>query len=306
MEFVVNWLAATPGHATPLLLAALGLIINERAGVLNLGAEGMMLCGALAGAAAALATGSPWLGLAAALAGGAALAAVFAVAVVVFRTEQVVTGLIMVALGAGVTGLFGRDITNQTLPALRGLDLGPLGELPVAGPILFRQDAAVYLALALTFALGAWLARSRAGLRLSAVGEDPAAADALGLNVQRLRLGAVIAGGALCGLGGGYLALVSSQVWVEGMTQGRGWIAVGLVIFARWRPGLALAGALLFGAIEAIVPRVQAVGADVPVYLMTMLPYLATLAVLIAAGLRRRRDDEPAALGQPYLRQDRR
>jgi ABC-type uncharacterized transport system permease subunit len=305
MEFVVNWLAATPGHATPLLLAALGLIINERAGVLNLGSEGMMLCGAFAGAAAALATGSPWPGLAAAMAGGAALAAIFAVAVVVFRTEQVVTGLIMVALGAGLTGLLGRDLTNQTLPGLRRLDLGPLSEIPVIGPILFRQDPAAYLAVALAIGLSVWLVRSRAGLRLCAVGEDPAAADALGLNVQRQRMLAVIAGGALCGLGGGYLALVSSQVWVEGMTQGRGWIAVGLVIFARWRPLLALAGALLFGAIEAMIPRVQAVGAAVPVYLMTMLPYLATLAVLVLAALRRRRDDEPAALGQPYLRQDR-
>ncbi|MGF1623498.1 MAG: ABC transporter permease [Alphaproteobacteria bacterium] len=305
MDFIVNWLAATPGHATPLLLAALGLIINERAGVLNLGSEGMMLCGALAGAMAALATGSPWPGLLAAAAGGAALAALFAVAVVIFRAEQVVTGLIMVALGAGITGLVGRHYTSQTLPGLRGMDLGPLGDLPILGPILFRQNAAVYLALVLTVTLALWLARSRAGLRMCAVGEDPAAADAIGLNVQRQRMLAVIAGGTLCGLGGGYLALVSSQVWVEGMTQGRGWIAVGLVIFARWRPSLALAGALLFGAIEAVIPRVQAVGGNVPVYLMTMLPYLATLAVLVVAGLRRRRDDEPAALGQPYLRQDR-
>jgi len=305
MDFIVNWLAATPGHGTPLLFAALGLIINERAGVLNLGSEGMMLCGALAGAMAGLASGSPWLGLLAALAGGAALAVVFAVAVVVFRTEQVVTGLIMVALGAGITGLVGRHYTSQTLPGLRGVDLGVLSELPVLAPILFRQNAAVYLALVLTVMIALWLSRSRAGLRLSAVGEDPAAADAIGLNVQRQRMLAVIVGGALCGLGGGYLALVSSQVWVEGMTQGRGWIAVGLVIFARWRPSLALAGAMLFGAIEAVIPRMQAVGGTVPVYLMTMLPYLATLAVLIIAGLRRRRDDEPAALGQPYLRQDR-
>lgn len=305
MDFVVAWLAATPGHATPLLLVALGLILNERAGVLNLGAEGMMLCGALAGAMIGLETGSAWLGLAAAMAGGAALAAIFAIAVVVFRTEQVVTGLIMVALGAGLTGVIGRGATSQTLPALAKVELGNLSQLPVVGPILFGQDAMVYVSLALTFALGAWLARSRAGLRLRAVGEDPAAADAMGIDVQVQRLLAVIGGGALCGLGGGYLALVSSQVWVEGMTQGRGWIAVGLVIFARWRPGLALVGAMLFGAIEAIIPRVQAVGGDVPVYLMTMLPYLATLFVLVVAAMRRRRDDEPAALGRVYLRQDR-
>lgn len=305
MDFVVAWLAATPGHATPLLLVALGLILNERAGVLNLGAEGMMLCGALAGAMIGLETGSAWLGLAAAMAGGAGLAAIFALAVVVFRTEQVVTGLIMVALGAGLTGVIGRSATSQTLPALARAELGGLSQLPVVGPIVFSQDAMVYVALVLTFGLGAWLARSRAGLRLRAVGEDPAAADAMGIDVQAQRLLAVISGGALCGLGGGYLALVSSQVWVEGMTQGRGWIAVGLVIFARWRPGLALVGAVLFGAIEAIIPRVQAVGGDVPVYLMTMLPYLATLFVLVVAAMRRRRDDEPAALGRIYLRQDR-
>ncbi|MEZ5665934.1 MAG: ABC transporter permease [Alphaproteobacteria bacterium] len=291
MEFVVNWLAATPGHATPLLLAALGLILNERAGVLNLGAEGMMLCGAMAGAIAALGGGGAWAGLAAAAGGGMLLALAFGVAVVVFRTEQVVTGLIMVALGAGLTGLIGRDFTNQTLPGLPALAL--------------RQDAMVWLTLALTAALWWWFARSRAGLRLTAVGEDPAAADAMGIGVQGTRLAAILGGGALCGLAGGYLAIVSSQVWTEGMTQGRGWIAVGLVIFARWRPPLALAGALLFGAIEAAIPRMQAVGGDVPVYLMTMLPYLATLAVLVLAGLRRRRSDEPAALGRPYLRQDR-
>lgn len=291
MDFVLNWIAATPGHATPLLLASLGLILNERAGVLNLGSEGMMLTGALAGAMVGLATGSPWLGLLAALGGGAALAVIFAVAVVVFRTEQVVTGLIMVALGAGLTGVVGRETTNLTLPGLPPLFLG--------------QNAAIILSCLLTVALALWLARSRAGLRLCAVGEDPAAADAMGINVQRQRLLATIAGGALCGLGGGYLALIASQVWVEGMVQGRGWIAVGLVIFARWRPMLALVGALLFGAIEAIIPRMQAIGGDVPVYLMTMLPYLATLGVLVVAGLRRRRDDEPAALGRIYLRQDR-
>lgn len=291
MEFVLNWIVATPGHAAPLLLAAVGLILNERAGVLNLGAEGMMLCGALAGAIVGLEVGSAWLGLLASAGGGAALALVFAVAVVVFRTEQVVTGLIMVALGAGLTGLVGRDYTNLTVPGLQ--------------PFLLGQNAAIYLSLLLTVGVAVWLTRSRAALKLCAVGEDPAAADAMGIDVQRQRMLAIIAGGALCGLGGGYLALIASQVWVEDMVQGRGWIAVGLVIFARWRPMLALAGAVLFGAIEAVIPRMQAIGGDVPVYLMTMLPYLTTLAVLIVAGLRRRRDDEPAALGRIYLRQDR-
>ncbi len=292
MDFLINWIAATPGYAAPLLVAALGLIVNERAGILNLGSEGMMLCGAMTGALVCLETNSAWLGLAAAPVGGLLLSAVFGVAVVVFRTEQVVTGLILVALGYGLTGLIGREITNAPLPGLPDLVLG--------------QGIDVVLALLLTVGLAWWLNRTRAGLRLRAVGEDPAAADAIGIGVQGRRFLAVLAGGALCGLGGGFISIASSQVWVEGMTQGRGWIAVGLVIFARWRPMLALSGALLFGAIEAVVPRLQASGEDVPVYLLTMLPYIATLGVLVVAGLRHRRnDDEPAALGRVYLRQDR-
>lgn len=306
MEFLVNWLAATPGYAAPLLLACLGLILNERAGVLNLGAEGMMACGALAGAITALATGNAWPGLAAAAGAGALMAMLFGVMTVYLRANQVITGLVVVALGAGLTGMLGRDYIGTTLPSLGAFPGGELGTLPVIGPILFEQNLLTWLALLGALAVWWFLNRTITGLRLRAVGEDPATADAAGTPVLTLRFGAVVAGGLLCGLAGGYLSLVSSQIWVDGMIAGRGWIAVGLVIFSRWRPGLAVVGALLFGTIEAFIPRIQATGTDVPIYLMMMLPYLATLGVLVVAALLRRDGSgEPANLGVPYVRQDR-
>ncbi len=305
-EFLIHWLAATPSYAAPLLLACLGLIINERAGVLNLGAEGIMACGALAGALVSLTWQAPVLGLLGAIVAGAAMAAVFGLATVYLRTNQVVTGLIVVALGAGLTGLLGRHHISKPLVGFDRLDWGGLSALPGIGPVLFGQNLLTYLALAVTFLVWAGLFRSLVGLRLRAVGEDPATADSAGVNVLVTRFLAVVVGGGFLGAAGGYLSLASSQIWVEGMIAGRGWIAIGLVIFARWRPGLALAGALLFGAIEALIPRVQATGADVPVYLMMMLPYLATLGILVLASLRGdRASNEPANLGQAYTRQDR-
>ncbi len=306
MEFLVNWIAATPGYAAPLLLASLGLIINERAGVLNLGAEGMMACGALAGAAASLASGWPSLGILAAMAAGSAMAALFGVVTVYLRANQVITGLVIVALGAGVTGFLGRDYVSQTLPGFKAMSWGGLTELAVIGPILFKQNLLTYLAFITAGAVWYFLFKSMVGLRLRAVGEDPATADACGYNVLLTRFFAILAGGALCGAAGAYLTLASSYIWVEGMVAGRGWIAIGLVIFSRWHPRLALLGALLFGAIEALIPRIQATGADVPIYTLMMLPYLATLGVLVVAGLSSRRiSEEPGSLGTSYNRQDR-
>lgn len=292
IEFAVNWAVAAPEFAAPLLLACLGLIINERAGVLNLGAEGMMACGALAGAVVSLHSGWPWLGMLGALTAGLLVASLFGVVTVVLRANQVVAGLVIVAFGTGLTGLLGRDYVSKTLPGFEAL--------------LFGLDAITFLAVASTIGVWYCLARTVPGLRLRAVGEDPATADASGVSVVLVRLLAVAIGGAFCGAAGGYLALASSQVWVEGMIAGRGWIAVGLVIFARWRPGPALVGALLFGAIEALIPRVQALGADVPIYLMMMLPYLATLGVLVLVSARIRGvSNEPGSLGQAYARQER-
>ena len=305
-DFLVHWLAATPSYAAPLLLACLGLLINERAGVLNLGAEGIMAMGAMSGAIVSLTWQLPGVGLIVSILAGAALALVFGVATIYLRTNQVVTGLIIVALGGGLTGLIGRSYISKPLVGFNPLDFGPLSGLPWIGPILFKQDLLTYLALLLTLAVWYVLFRTLAGLRLRAVGEDPATADTAGVNVLLTRLAAVVAGGCFLGAAGGYLSLASSQIWVEGMIAGRGWIAVGLVIFARWQPKLALVGALLFGAIEALVPRVQATGADVPIYLLMMLPYLATLGVLVLANLRgNRQSSEPASLGRPYTRQDR-
>ena len=306
MEFIIYWLSATPSYAAPLLLAALGLIINERAGVLNLGAEGMMACGALAGALVSLAFSSPLLGIAAAVIAGATMAAIFGGLTVVLRCDQVVSGLILVALGAGVTGLLGREIVGQTLPGFREVDLWLLSDLPVVGPVIFRQNTLTYLSFLFAVLVWWWMYRSVSGLRLRAVGESPSTADANGVNVIAARFLAVLVGGAFCGLAGGYLALASSFIWVEGMIAGRGWIAIGLVIFARWNPRQAILGALLFGAVEALIPRVQATGMDVPIYLMMMLPYLTTLGVLVVASkFDEKRSQEPANLGIPYARQDR-
>ncbi|MFC3231426.1 ABC transporter permease [Marinibaculum pumilum] len=303
---LLNWLAFTPVFATPLMLAAVGLIINERAGVLNLGAEGMMMVGALTGVILSFHTAQPWLGiLCAALAGGA-LAAVFAAAVVVFRANQVVAGLITVALGAGLAGLIGPPYSQKPIAAFERLDLGPLTELPWLGRILFNQDPLLYLSLLLVAATGWVLFRTRLGLRLRACGESPETADAAGVDVQAMRLAAVVAGGMFCGLAGGYLSLAASQVWVEGMTGGRGWIAIALVIFAAWRPWRAVLGALLFGGIVALIPRIQATGVSVPTFLLMMLPYLATLLVLLLVALRGRTAAQaPDALGRDYAREDR-
>ena len=306
MDFLINWIAATPGYAAPLLLASLGLMINERAGVLNLGAEGMMACGALAGAAFSLTTGSPTVGILASMLAGALIASLFGFVTVYLRANQVVTGLVVVALGAGITGVLGRDYVSQTLPGFKAMAWGGLSDLPVIGPILLKQNLLTYLAFLMVILVWFGIFRTMTGLRLRAVGEDPATADACGQPVLLTRFLAVVTGGLLCGAAGGYLTLASSYIWVEGMIAGRGWIAIGLVIFARWRPKLAMLGAILFGAIEALVPRVLATGADVPIYALMMLPYLATLGVLVAASLSNRKSSsEPGNLGIPYNRQDR-
>ena len=307
IEFLTGWLAATPGYMTPLLLASLGLILCERAGVMNLGAEGLMTFGAVTGAILVLNGASPWTGLGGAALAGLLLSIPFALAVVLFRADQKLSGLAIVALGAGLGAVVGRAWVHKPFAGIADWNFGEaLTAIPLVGPALFRQDPLVYGSLALTAVLAWILGRTRLGLRLRAVGEDPATADAAGVDVLLHRLGAVLAGGLLIGLAGGYLAVVASRVWVDGMVAGRGWIAVALVVFAQWRPGRAILGALLFGAADALLPRLQAVGVDVPPYLMAMLPYAVTILVLVAVGLSGRgQGAQPAALGLPYLRQDR-
>ncbi|MFO1069743.1 MAG: ABC transporter permease [Geminicoccaceae bacterium] len=304
--FLVGWLAATPAYMAPLLLACLGILVCERAGVMNLTPEGVMATGAMTGAVVTLTTGSPWTGLLAGTAAGLALSAVFAVAVVLFKAEQILAGLATVAIGAGLAAVFGRAYTHKPFAGLPDLDPGPLADIPLLGPVLFAQDPVVWLSLLLACALAWLLARTRTGLRLRAVGEDPATADSAGVDVQAHQLLAVLAGGALIGLAGAYLSVVASQVWVDGMVAGRGWIAVALVVFAQWKPLRAILGAILFGAADALLPRLLAIGADVPSYLMAMLPYALTIAVLAGmALLGRGQGAQPAALGRVFLRQDR-
>lgn len=309
-DFLVNWIANIPGFAVPFALAALGLIITERSGVLNLGAEGFMLMGAMTGAGAVVVLGGyPIVALMLASLAAAALALVFAGLVIGLRVNQVISGLLMVFLAQGLTSLIAtqQGWTNRAITGLGKLELGPLADIPVLGPILFHQDLIVYLTVPIFLAVWLVLMRTHTGLRMRAVGENPDAADAAGVNIELYRLGAVLVGAALVGLAGGYLTVVVAKIWVDDMAGGRGWIAIALVIFARWHPWRALAGALLFGSIEALIPRVAAAGIEVPQYFMLMLPYAVTLLVMVWTSLAKdRAADEPGALGQPHVREERR
>lgn len=310
MDFLINWLANIPAFAVPFALAALGLIVTEKSGVLSLGAEGYLLVGAMAGIGATLTLGGyPLLALLIAAIAASVFSMIFAVMVVSLRVNQVIAGLAMVFLAQGVTGLIAtqQGWTNQPVSGLAPVPLGVLADIPILGPLLFHHDAVVYLTVPI-FALVAFvLSRSMIGLRLRAVGDGPEAADAAGVNVALTRYAAIAAGAALVGLAGGYLSIGVARIWVDGMAGGRGWIAIALVIFARWQPWRALAGAVLFGSIEALIPRIAAVGLQVPQYFVLMTPYLATLAVMIWTSLQPgRRLHEPQALGQAHLREERR
>jgi simple sugar transport system permease protein len=310
MDFIVNWLANVPTFAVPFALAALGLIVTEKSGVLSLGAEGYILIGAVAGVGAMLTMGGyPLLALIVAALACAAFSLIFAVLVVSLRVNQVIAGLAMVFLAQGLSGLIAtqRGWTNRPVPGLDPLPLGPLTDVPVLGPLLFNHDAIVYLTIPI-FALVAFvLTRTMIGLKLRAVGDGPEAADAAGVSIAAYRYCAIAAGAALVGLAGGYLSIGVARIWVDGMAGGRGWIAIALVIFARWQPWRALAGAVLFGSIEALIPRIAAVGLQVPQYFVLMTPYVATLAVMIWTSLRPgSRLHEPQALGQAHLREERR
>jgi general nucleoside transport system permease protein len=300
--------AAAIRSGTPILIPCLGGIITERSGVLTLGTEGMMLVGALSGFAAAHATGSAALGLAAACGVGAGFALIHAVLSVSFRANQVVSGLALVLFATGVSGLFGRPYVGQPIAGLKPLAVPLLGDLPILGPVLFRHDAVVYASYLLAPAAWLFLHKTWGGLHLRAVGESPETADAMGISVAATRYAATLAGGALIGLGGAYLSLVYTPLWIEHMSAGRGWIAIALVIFARWNPLRAFGGAYLFGGIDALQLRIQAAGSAISPHLLLALPYLATILVLgLAESPRaRRRLGIPAALGLPYAREERR
>ena len=308
MDIILNWAVNTPDFAVPYALAALGLIISERSGVLSLGAEGLMLVGALIGVGAQLAFGAAGISLFLAMLAAAAVALLFAMMVIVLRVNQVIAGLALVFFCQGFTSLLGTLLgwTNQALTGIGPLTFGALTDLPVVGRILFNQNIVVYLTIPIFILVALFLNRSTTGLRLRAVGENPQAADAAGLPVSWVRLGAILAGAALIGLAGAYLSVYSTKLWVAGMTGGRGWIAVGLVIFARWSPWRALAGAVLFGCIEALIPQLAAAGIKLPQYFVLMTPYAVTLAVMVWVAMAKTgQDGEPGALGQPYVREER-
>jgi ABC-type uncharacterized transport system permease subunit len=311
LHFAVNWLAGTPSFAAPYALAALGLIVSERAGVLSLGAEGFMLVGALAGVATELELGGyPGIALLAAMLAASVVSLLFAFLVVFLRVNQIIAGLAMVFFCRGLTSLIGTlgGWTNRAIAGLHEVALWPLSEIPIIGRIFFTQDVVVFLAIPIFFLVNYGLTRTMLGLRLRAVGENPEAADAAGVSVSLYRVGAVVAGSALIGLAGGYLSVVDVKLWIPDISGGRGWIAVALVIFARWQPWRALFGALLFGCIEALIPRIAAAGIQMPQYFLLMTPYLATIAVMVWAGLSKfgGRSNEPAALGRPHVREERR
>ena len=302
MESWALLIGATLSAGTVLAIAALGLLINEKAGIVNLGAEGMMLCAAIAGFAAVVHTGSPWLGFAAGMLAGAVLAAMFGWLVIWLGTNQYATGLALSLFGVGFSAFVGIGYVQARLPELPKFTLPWLRDLPLIGPALFRQHPLVYLTVAFAAALVWFLYRTRAGLILRSVGEAPESAHALGYPVRRIRLAAVVAGGARCGLAGAFISTVYTPLWVENMVAGRGWIALALTTFATWRPGRVLLGAYLFGGVTMLQFHLQASGVHVPSQWLSMLPYLATIVVLalISRNPAWIRVNMPASLGKPF------
>jgi general nucleoside transport system permease protein len=309
-DIVILALAAAVGAGTPLALAALGALLSERSGVLNLGIEGIMLVGAVTAFLAADASGRPLVGLAAGALAGAALTSLHAFLSVTMRANQIVSGLALVILGTGIATFLGQPVEGQPLAArLPRTALPLLEQIPVAGPILFRQDVVVYGTWVLVAAIAFYLSRTRTGLAVRAVGESPATADVMGIRVAAVRYAHVIAGGALAGAGGAYVILARVPAWAQaGTTGGIGWIAIALVVFASWRPARALAGAYLFGAALRANFTLQAAGiGGVPAEVLAMLPYVLTIVVLMVLSATdvRRRLGAPAALGVAYVRDER-
>jgi simple sugar transport system permease protein len=305
MEQIALLVAATLNSGTVLAFAALGLLINERSGIVNLGAEGTMLVAAIAGFATAVHTGNDWLAFGAGAMAGAALAAAFGVLVIWLNTNQYATGLALSLFGAGFSAFVGIGYTQEKLGEQHAFRIPGLADLPFVGPAFFRQHPMVYLAIALTIAIAWFLYRSRAGLVLRAVGESPESAHALGYPVRRIRLAAVVVGGALCGVAGAYISVVYTHLWVEGMTAGKGWIALALTTFATWRPARVLLGAYLFGGVTMLQLQLQGQGVQVSTQFLTMLPYLATIVVLVLISRNATfiRVNMPASMGKPFFPQ---
>ncbi|MFN6473323.1 MAG: ABC transporter permease [Nostoc sp. SerVER01] len=288
--------------ATPLIFAALGELVTEKSGVLNLGVEGMMLVGAVAGFIAASVTGNIYLGLLIALISGIAIALIHALLTITIAANQVATGLALSIFGSGLSAFIGAGYVGKTITGLQPVDIPILKSIPFLGQVLFNQDILVYASVVLVIGVWWFLRSTRAGLVLRSIGESADAADALGLPVSRVRYLAVMFGGAMAGLAGGYLSLAYTPLWAENMTGGRGWIAIALVVFATWKPERILLGAYLFGGVGAIQLMLQGLGVNISPYILSSLPYLATILVLVSISRDKTRIklETPASLGQPF------
>ncbi|MBC8056158.1 MAG: ABC transporter permease [Rhizobiales bacterium] len=303
MDSIALLLAATLNSGTVLAFAALGLLINERAGIVNLGAEGIMLVAAVAGYATAFHTGSDTLAFVGGAAAGALMAAAFGLLVIYLNTNQYASGLALSLFGVGFSAFVGIGYTREKLTERANFAVPYLSDIPFVGTALFKQHPMVYVAIAFTVALAWFLYRSRAGLVLRAVGESPESAHSLGYPVRRIRMVAVMVGGALCGVSGAYLSVVYTPLWVEGMVAGKGWIALALTTFATWRPARVLLGAYLFGGVTMLQFHLQGEGVEIPSQVLTMMPYLATIVVLVLISRNASfiRVNMPASIGKPFF-----
>jgi simple sugar transport system permease protein len=302
MDFAVDIILGIIVAATPLLFAALGELVAEKSGVLNLGVEGMMVVGAIAAFSTTIGTGNHAAGVAAAALAGGLMAALFGMLVLIFRANQVASGLALTIFGLGISALWGQSYSGLSTGRFPRLELGLIGDIPIIGRLFTALDPLTYLALILVAAVSWFLSYSRQGLILRAVGENHDAAHAVGYPVILYRFCAVIFGGAMAGIAGAYLSIVQTPLWVEKMTAGRGWIALAIVVFAAWRPWRLLLGTYLFGGITVLQLHSQAFGVKIDAQILSMLPYLATICVLvlISADKAKVRLSAPDSLGKPF------
>lgn len=306
---MIKFLISVVIAATPLLFATLGELITEKSGHLNLGVEGMMLIGAVAGFGTGLATSNPILAIVGAIIAGALSALIYGFLTISLRANQVVSGLTLTIFGTGVSSYLGTSYIGQKMPQeiiefYKPIALPGLSKIPYLGEILFTQDVFVYLGYIVTIVLGIYLFKTRMGLNLRAVGENPSAADGAGINVTLYKYAHILLGGALCGLGGAYLSVVEVPAWQDNITAGRGWIAIALVIFCKWNPFKAILAAFLFGGLSIVGFRLQHL--NISQNLLDALPYLFTIIVLVISSMKQSKENAPPkGLSQPYFREER-
>jgi len=306
VEFLVSLLQASIRAGTPLLFATLGETITERSGILNLGVEGLMVMGAMSGFALSYMTGNPWIGILAGGIAGLILALIHGFFSITLKVDQIVSGLMLVLLGLGLSGLIGKDYIGTVAIYKDPITIPVLSSVPVLGKILFTHDPFVYVSLLLTAFLWIILYKTSFGLSVIATGENPEAADTAGINVDFVRYICLLSGGFLIGVGGAYLSLAYAKLWTEGMTAGRGWICLALVIFSGWMPQRAVIGAYLFGGLDVLSFKLQAIGFTIPYQLLKMIPYIATILVLLLSLVKEKyKLKAPSALGKPYFRGER-